>query len=96
MNPINTDTYYKIIKITDEIGNQRTDGRYPLRIGRRFKFLLTPEIGVCMLLDYKPRENEDYFGVLKTSSVQGICYQGNTVIINTYNSVYYFEKESTE
>lgn len=89
--------YYIIENITDLDGNTRTDGRYPQRIGRRFKFCMEPQIGSCMYLEYCPRDGEQYMGVLKTSVVQAsqLTITGGEVV-TTLNSIYYLEPEVNE
>lgn len=89
-NPI--EGVHTIISIADRQGNPRTDGRYPLRVGRRCQFYIEPRIGRCMLLEYCPREGEDYSGYLKTSTVQEsqLTITGGEVV-TTFTSVYYLE-----
>ena len=89
---LSPNTYYIIEKITDLNGNPRTDGRYPLRVGRRFRFCFEPQIGSCMRLEYCPRDGEDYSGHLKTSTVQTsqLTITGGEVV-TTKNTVYYLE-----
>lgn len=94
MSYINTNTYYKIARITNLYENDRKDGRYPQRIGRRFKFLFEPEPDNVMMLTYCPRNREDYEGVLRTSRVKYIQTSlFGDLTIGTKNSIYYFEKE---
>lgn len=82
---------FEIIKITHKDGIDRTDGRYPMRIGRRCKLHIygcdTPA-----LLEYIPRENEDYQGVLRTSCVESIEAVNGIYTITTMNSVYYLKE----
>jgi hypothetical protein len=82
---------HTIKRITDLADNDRLDGRYPIRIGRRCKLILNG-CGYPMLLEYHPRENEDYKGYLRTSIVEDIeAVNGITKII-TQTSIYYFEE----
>lgn len=84
--------YYIIEKITNLDGNPREDGRYPKRIGRRFKFCYEPQIGSCMYLEYCPRNGEQYMGVLRTSVVQASQFTiTGGEVVTTENSVYYLE-----
>ncbi len=85
--------YYKIKRITDLYGNDRTDGRYPLRIGRRFSFglgdpMLTCQMSIC----YRPYSNDDYKGTLRTTTVTKIDEINDEMIVKTFNSIYYFKK----
>jgi len=86
---------YTITRITDTNGNDRLDGRYPIRIGRRGKLILNG-IGYMMIFDYRARENEDYQGYLKTSIVinQEIVSENgvNTIKVTTLNSIYYLQQ----
>jgi hypothetical protein len=84
-------TYFEIVKITDKKGNDRLDGRYPLRSGRRCKPLLYGCNNVCFL-EYYPREGEDYFGTLRTSLVEEIESKNGELKITTLNSIYYLKE----
>lgn len=85
---------YIITKITDLNGNDRTDGRYPLRIGRRFAFGLgEPSLNMVMAICYRPRRNDNYAGTLRTSEVKKIQHTEKGMIVTTQNSIYYFEEE---
>lgn len=85
---------YEIDKITDTEGNDRLDGRYPLRIGRRFEFFRPIVRGVPMILEYNPRDGEDYCGTLRTSTVQDIQIDNDdhSYKITTINTIYYFKR----
>ena len=66
-------TEYKIIKITDLNGNDRTDGRYPIRIGRTCMIDLDDiNKNLPMYIDYlKDADGSDYSdNYLMTSRVQ--------------------------
>lgn len=85
---------YIIKKITDLNENDRTDGRYPLRIGRRFAFGLgEPSPNMIMAICYRPRQSDDYSGTLHTSIVQKVQRTETQMIVTTKNSIYYFEEE---
>lgn len=85
---------YIITKITDHNGNDKTEGRYPLRIGRRFAFGLgEPARNMVMAICYRPRQNDDYSGTLHTSVVQKVIHDGDKIIVTTKNSIYYFQEE---
>jgi len=88
---------YRIIKITDKEGNNRTDGRYPLRIGRLCK---EPEIerdgiGPYAYLYYlENADGSDYSGkVMCTSYITKIEKTKEEMKIETNNSIYYLKKE---
>lgn len=84
---------YIITKITDLMGNNRVDGRYPLRIGRKFAFGLgKPSLFCQMAICYRPRQEDTYQGTLYTSTVGKIEDKGNMMIVTTQNSVYYFQE----
>lgn len=83
---------HTIKRITDLDGNDRLDGRYPIRIGRRGKLILNG-CGYPMVVEYHPRENEDYKGYLRTSIVEDIEFEHGITKITTLNSIYYFEEE---
>ncbi len=85
---------YIIKKITDHNGNDRTDGRYPLRIGRRCAFGLgDPSPNMIMAICYRPRQSDDYSGTLHTSVVQKIQRMEDGIIVTTKNSIYHFVEE---
>lgn len=85
---------YIITKITDLNGNDRIDGRYPLRIGRRCAFGLgEPSPNMIMAICYRPRQNDDYAGTLRTSIVKKVQHIENGIIVTTQNSIYYFKEE---
>ena len=89
-------TVYKIEKITDKNGLDRTDGRYPLRIGEHIKFTHEPEIGRCMLLNYVKWPTLDpYRGVLRTSRVVNIHASQPMLTVETCNSIYTFCRMNT-
>lgn len=83
---------FKIVKITDKQGNDRTDGRYPLRIGRKcnidFENLY---ISLPMSIEYAPDAGEDYRGILHTSNLIDYGYINNQFVAKTLNSIYYLE-----
>lgn len=86
--------FYKIIDITDQNGYTRTDGRYPLRIGR-ICIKPIPIIGYPLVINYvKNRDGSDYHYSSFTSRC--VSYEvkdrENIIIIHTNNSKYIFEK----
>ena len=94
-------SYYKIKSILHsgrkgEIGTPRTDGRYPMRIGRIVEFdVKNIEIGYPFYFDYIKDENgNDYTGMyFRTSFVKDWDYVFDGVIrIETNNSIYEFER----
>lgn len=83
---------YKITSITDRNGNPRTDGHYPLRIGRT---CMKPEvrIGEPMSIQYVANaDGSPYDGVLNTSMVVSCLETADIIIVTTRNSVYTFVK----
>lgn len=88
---------YKIKDITDLNGITRTDGRYPLRIGRTGEFMCgTPMIGECLLFYYLTHSDGseyDRFSFLRTSTVLDYAkHRDNTIVVRTINSIYKFER----
>lgn len=87
---------WKLVNVTNLKGETRTDGRYPDRIGRLCKRPYGV-VGTCMfiewLTDNKGNSYEGY--VLQTSLVNGVIEKpdGNSIVVSTCNSVYYFEKQ---
>ena len=77
-------------------GIDRTDGRYPLRIGRTVDLNLNDiKIGCSMILKYlKNADGSDYSNMfLKTSNVVGIYGVGELfACIETVNSIFEFER----
>ena len=93
--------YYRIKHILHsgrkgERNTPRTDGRYPIRIGRIVEFDTKDiVIGIPFILNYIKDENgNDYRGFhLTTSFVKDWDYVFDGVIrIETNNSIYEFEK----
>ena len=84
---------YKIIKITDRDGNDRTDGRYPKRIGRICNKPFA-KLGLSMEIEYVAEaDGTPYLGkFLHTSNVIQVIEEGINLTVTTRNSVYYFEK----
>lgn len=86
--------FYKIIDITDTNGYTRSDGRYPLRIGR-ICIKPIPIIGYPLLINYvKDRDGSEYNRSVLTSrcvSYEVKDYE-NLIIVHTNNSKYVFEK----
>ena len=84
---------YKIIKITDRDGNDRTDGRYPERIGRTCEKPFA-RVGLRMEIEYVTKaDGTPYTGkFLYTSNVIQVEENGNKLTVTTMNSVFYFEK----
>lgn len=86
---------YKIVEITGNDGYPRTDGRYPLRIGR-ICAAPNPISGYPLYIEYlKERDGSDYSGrYLRTSRVVDYSVTDNADIITVYtvNSKYTFEE----
>ena len=83
---------YKIKSITGKDGNERTDGRYPSRIGciGRIYFL---EIGKPMVFEYlKDNQGNEKCGYLRSSTIENYDSYENGTTVYTMNSVYYLEK----
>ena len=94
---------YKIISIRHSRkrgsrGTPRTDGRYPLRVGRTVRLDMEHlSIGIPLILEYVKDENgndyRDYY--LRCSIIHGIYFIGDKKgCIETNNTIYEFEKES--
>ena len=83
-----------------ERNTPRTDGRYPLRINRIVEFTDKDiVVGIPFLLRYIKDENgNDYTGFcLTTSKVIDWDYvYDNSIRIETYNSIYEFERVEGE
>ena len=80
-------------------GVERTDGRYPLRIGRTVNIDLKNLLeGTPLILSYvKDEKGNDYSGYLRCSMIQSIhIVSENLFTVETNNSIYEFEKESEE
>lgn len=91
---------YRITKITHsgtcgKKGTNRTDGRYPLRIGRIVEMKYDSiEISVPMTLHYV-RDSDGsplIFKYIRTSDVVSKSKNNNKVVITTRNSVFEFEE----
>ena len=91
---------YRITKITHtgtfgEKGTNRTDGRYPLRIGRIVEMKYDSiEISVPTTLHYV-RDSDGsplIFKYIRTSDVVSKSKNNNKVVITTRNSVFEFEE----
>ena len=81
---------YKITKITHsgtkgERGQDRTDGRYPMRIGRTVELDLDKvKLGKPMIINYlKNADGSDY---------SNMCLRTSAVFIETMNSIFIFKK----
>lgn len=88
-----TEERYRIVLITDKEGIQRTDGRYPLWIGRICE-KPQPVIGYPMEIEYIANaDGSDYSGrYLRTSRVTTVQEHRNLIQVETINSIYRFEK----
>lgn len=82
---------FEIVKITHKDGTDRIDGIYPIRIGRR-GILHLNGCGQVAYLEYVPRDNEDYSGVLRTSIVEDLEASNGIHKITTMNSIYYLKE----
>ena len=82
----------RIKSITGKDGNERTDGRYPLRIGCTGKMYFL-ELGNVMIFEYtKDNQGNEKSGYLRSSIVEDYQLFENGVTVYTMNSVYYFER----
>lgn len=91
------DVIYRIIDIQDaESHRTRTDGRYPLRIGRTCRNLAIYK-GAPLILEYVANaDGSDYSNyTLRTSTVLGYEELGGRISVQTMHSIYIFEKENS-
>ena len=92
-------TEYRIVDIRDANTRQtRTDGRYPLRIGRIVKEP-KPHLGIPMVIEYlRNADGSDYSGMyLRTSHVCGwFINEKDNIVVETVNSAYEFEPIKAE
>lgn len=87
---------YRIDNITYKNGEDRTDGRYPLRKGC-IGDILYLHIGEKMVFDYdKDNEGNDKSGYMHTSVVEDYEDTGNGFIVFTENSIFYFTRLEEE
>lgn len=84
---------YKVKSITDLDGNPRTDGRYPLRIGRVCEFLNAVTVGQCLYIKWiLNSDGLPYGGWIRTSLVCDWSMSASgCVVVTTCNSIYTFE-----
>lgn len=83
---------YKIVRITDRDGNDRTDGRYPKRIGRICKKPFA-RLGLRMEIEYVSEpDGTPYHKFLYTSNVIQVVEDGNKLTVTTINSAFHFER----
>ena len=90
---------YEIIGISHSqpdnvLWNPRTDGRYPMRIGRVINMNRSRivEDESAILAYVRDADGSPYDGYLHTSIVQGIREIGDTIFIETMNSIYALRK----
>lgn len=90
---------YEIIGIAhSQPGNvlwePRTDGRYPMRIGRVINMDRSRivEDESAILAYVRDVDGSPYDGYLHTSIVQGVREIGDTIFIETMNSIYALRK----
>lgn len=82
---------YKIASITQN-GVNRTDGRYPLRIGCTGQ-IRRCIVGFSLWFQYdKDSNGNPKDGTLATSNVQDVWIGDGRVYVNTINSEYIFEE----
>lgn len=93
---------YKIISISHSgtkgtRGLPRTDGRYPLRVGRTVRLNIEHiNVGMPLILEYVKDENGNDYSeyYLRCSIIQGIHFIGDkTGCIETNNTIYEFKKQ---
>lgn len=83
---------YRIEMITGSDGNERTDGRYPLRKGCLVN-IYNLKAGEVMMLEYiKDKEGNPKEGYLKTSIVDDYENYGVGITVYTMKSVYYLKR----
>lgn len=83
---------YRVVSITDREGNPRTDGKYPLRIGRT---CTKPDvrIGAPMIIQWVSKQDgTPYFGELMTSMAIAVLERADSLKVTTRNSIYTFKK----
>lgn len=96
---------YKLISIQHN-GNKgerytdRTDGRYPLRVGRICE-LEQVDMGLPLIIRWvKDQNGNDYRGTLRCSKVKGlsrdITPEENIFTVETINTIYRFEIVKTD
>lgn len=84
---------YRITMITDKNGTPRTDGRYPMRIGRICKNPI-PFLNYPPCIEYlENSDGSDYSErYLRISSVERVSEHDNVIEVETKNSIYRFER----
>ena len=83
---------YKVISITDRGGKPRTDGRYPLRIGRICGKPYT-RLGEPMEITWVSQsDGMPYVGEFRTSFVISVMEVNGTLTVTTRNSIYTFAR----
>ena len=88
---------YRITKITDKEGNDKTEGRYPLRIGRMLREPTVTPRGTAFLYFLENADGSDYAGKYKeTSSIMSVKKNGDELILETYQTIYYMKKVKPE
>lgn len=97
-------TEYKIKSISHSgikgtRGLPRTDGRYPLRIGRIVRIDISYLVeGTPLILEYVKDENDNNYSgyFLKCSRIQNIhIISENLFTVETNNTIYEFEKSES-
>ena len=85
-------TEYRVLNITHHDGTPRTDGRYPLRVGRICAFVRPPSVGECLYIEWlRNADGSFYGGWFRTSVVYKIeSHEDGRLIITTNNSIYTF------
>lgn len=96
---------YKLISIqhNGNIGERytdRTDGRYPLRVGRVCK-LEQVDMGLPLIIRWvKDQNGNDYCGTLRCSKVKGLSQsitpKENIFTVETINTIYRFKIVKTD
>lgn len=92
---------YKLISIQHN-GNKgerftdRTDGRYPLRVGRICE-LEQVDMGLPLIIRWvKDQNGNDYSSTLRCSRVKGLSQEENIFTVETINTIYRFEIVETD
>ena len=87
---------YFVEDITNRLGETRTEGRYPKRIGSTIEFLYPVEVGEPAWFRYIKYNNEKLVAdnITRTSRVDDFDNYSKPgyLMIYTRNSVYYFKE----
>ena len=88
---------YRITNITDKKGNNKTEDRYPLRVGRMLRKPTVTPRGTAFLYFLENADGSDYAGKCKEmSSIMNVKKDDDKLILETYKTIYYIEKVKPE